>query len=186
VLSLAFAIALVVLIVVAVLESLPHIVDTIGGLVGAVSTLILGLSFLALVYWVLGPVVEKLIADLDLERVMLGTLAPRVALAALVLLWCVATWKAVREVTVLLRSPFGVGETLWIGVSPMVGFLCAIPLALAEQAGDPVLGGHGRPLAIRLAMLAPLLIGLAILVFATVIEFVGRIRRGSQRRLRRF
>ena len=185
-LSLAFAIALVVLIVVAVLESLPHVVDTIGGLVGAISTLILGLSFLALLYWVLEPVVAKLIADLDLERVMLGTLAPRIALAVLVLLWCVATWKAVREVTVMIRSPFGVGETLWIGVSPMVGFLCAIPLALAEQVGDPVLDGRGHPLAIRLAMLAPLLVGLAILVFATVIEFVGRIRRGSQRRLRRF
>jgi hypothetical protein len=186
VLGLAFAITLGVLIVVAVLESLPHIVDVIGGLVGAVSTLVLGLSFLALLYWVLEPVVAKLIADLDLERVMPGALAPRIALAVLVLVWCVITWKAIREAIVVLRSPFGTGETLWIGVSPMVGFLCAIPLALAEQAGDPVLDGRGRPLAIRLAMLAPLLIGLAILVFATVVEFVGRIRRGSQRRLRRF
>jgi hypothetical protein len=122
-------------------------------------------------------VVVDLVAALDLEHVVLGTLAPRVALAVLLLMWCVVTWKAIREVAVVLRSRFGEGETLWVGISPMVGFLCAIPLALAEQAGDPVLDASDRPLAVRLALLAPLLVGLAILVFATAVEFVGRIRR---------
>jgi hypothetical protein len=165
---LAFAIALGILVAVAVLAWWPEIVDALGGCL----VVILGIALLSLMIWAISPLGEGLIDLLG----ALGIIGPRVLFVTLAVVWSWMFGRALLAMARFIRKPSGDLPFATSGcLLTIVGFMFVFPLGLAESAQDPILTIMGKPFTVRILLLSPLLIGLAVFLVGVIVEVVVRL-----------
>jgi hypothetical protein len=168
VVGLAFAIALGILVAVAVLAWWPEIVEALGGCL----VVILGIALLSLMIWAIAPLFEGVI---DLIGA-LGIIGPRVLFVILAVVWSWMFGRALLTMARFIRHPSGDLPFATSGcLLTIVGFMFVFPLGLAEGAQDPILTLLGKPFTVRILLLSPLLIGLAVFLVGVIIEVVVRV-----------
>jgi hypothetical protein len=168
VVSLTFAIAFGILIAIAVIAWWPEIVEALGGCL----VVIVGFALLALMIWAVAPLFEGLVALVG----SLGIIGPRVLFVVLAVVWSWMFGRALLGMARYIRHPSGDLPFATSGcLLTIVGFMFVFPLGLAEGARDPLLTILGRPFAVRVLLLLPLLIGLAVFLVGVIVEVVVRL-----------
>lgn len=169
--GLAFAIALGILIAITVIAWLPEIIEALGGWL----VVVVGIALLSLMIWAVSPLAQGLARLLGGGVSVAGHLGPRILFVIVAVIWCWILGRSLLTMARFIRNPSGDLPFATSGcVVTIVGFMFVIPLGLAEGARDPLLMILGRPFAVRLLLLSPLLIGLAILAVGVIVEFVVR------------
>jgi hypothetical protein len=168
VVSLTFAIAFGILIAIAVIAWWPEIVEAFGGCL----VVIIGLALLSLMVWAVSPLFEGLVSLVG----ALGLIGPRVLFVVLAVVWSWMFGRALLGMARYIRHPSGDLPFATSGcLLTIVGFMFVFPLGLAEGARDPLLTILGKPFAIRVLLLSPLLIGLAVFLVGVIVEVAVRL-----------